>query len=162
MNRTEPIVVLLLLLFWLLFSGGGGCQKVPEIIFSAKYLDTKGRPKLKIGIRKSIEVRRLIHKCEYLLWNKLSQKRFQNFRKPNFGQIFGHRRAKTNSRNTKMNRCHETHPIRVNARYGINWVKSYSKRFRNFVCRWTGGRATDRQQGESSIPPFHIRRSGGI
>ena len=47
-----------------------------------------------------------------------------------FGQIFGHQRAKNEARNTKMNRVQETHPIRVNIRYEINWANSFFKKFR--------------------------------
>ena len=48
---------------------------------------------------------------------------------PIFGQIFGHQRAKNEPRNTEMYRGQETHPIRVNARYEMNWANSFSKKF---------------------------------
>ena len=83
---------------------------------------------------------------------------------PIFGQIFGHQRAKNEARDTKMNRGQETHPIRVNARYEMNWVNSFFKKFRK-PCLQTDGRTdgrTDRHRGESNIPPFHLRWSGGI
>ena len=80
------------------------------------------------------------------------------------GQIFGHQTAKNEARNTKMNRGHETHPIRVNARYEMNWANSFFFKFRK-PCLQTDRRTdrrTDRHRGESSIPPFHLRWSGGI
>ena len=82
----------------------------------------------------------------------------KNSGKPIFGQIFGHQRAKNGARNTKMNGGQETHPIRVNARYEMNWVNSFFKKFRK-PCLQTDGqtdrrpeRQTDRHQGESGIP----------
>ena len=53
----------------------------------------------------------------------------------------------------KMNRDQETHPMRVNARYEMNWANSFFKKFR---------KRTDRHWGESSIPPFHLKWSWGI
>ena len=44
---------------------------------------------------------------------------------PIFGQIFGHQRAKNEVRNTKMYRGQETHPVRVNARYEMDWANSF-------------------------------------
>ena len=55
----------------------------------------------------------------------------------------------------------ETHPIRVNARYEMNWANIFFKKFRKPSCLQTDGR-TDRHRGESSIPPFHLRWIGGI
>ena len=81
---------------------------------------------------------------------------FKKFQKPNFGQIFGHQRAENEAWNTKMNRGQETHPIRVIARYEINWANSFFKKFRKRTDR-----RTDRHRGESSMPPFHLRWSGG-
>ena len=92
-------------------------------------------------------------------------------RNPIFGQIFDHQRAKNEARNTKMNGGQETHPIRVNARYEMNWAHSFFKKFRKPSCLQTDGRTgigaipyntlvIDR--GESSIPPFHLRWGGGI
>ena len=45
-------------------------------------------------------------------------------RNPIFGQIFGHQRAENEARNTKMYRGQETHTIRVNTRYEMNWANS--------------------------------------
>ena len=78
-----------------------------------------------------------------------------------FGQIFGHQRAKNEARNTKMNRGQETHPIRVNARYEMNWANSFLKKYQKPSCLQTDG-WMDRHRGESSIPQFHLRWSGGI
>ena len=83
---------------------------------------------------------------------------------PIFGQIFGHQEAKNEASNTKMYRGQETHPIRVNARYEMNWANSFFKKFRK-PCLQTDGptdRRTERHRGDSSIPPFHLRWSGGI
>ena len=76
----------------------------------------------------------------------------KNSRNPNFSQIFGQQRAKNEVRNTKMNMGQETHPIR--------FFKKFQK-----PCLQTDGRTyrrTDRHRGESSIPQFHLRWSGGI
>ena len=70
---------------------------------------------------------------------------------PIFGQIFGLQRAGNEARNTKMCRGQETHPIRVNARYEMNWANSFSKSSGNLVYRETD-RRTDRHRVESSIP----------
>ena len=81
---------------------------------------------------------------------------------PIFGQIFGHQRAKNEARNTKMNRGQLTHPIRVNARYEMNWANSFfsSKSSGNLVCRRTDGQADGQTDGQTSgwiqytsIPP---------
>ena len=50
---------------------------------------------------------------------------FKNSGNPIFCQIFGHQRAKTEARNTKIYRGQETHPIRINARYEMNWANSF-------------------------------------
>ena len=44
---------------------------------------------------------------------------------PIFGQIFGHQRAENEARNTKMYRGQETYPIRINARYDMDWANSF-------------------------------------
>ena len=44
---------------------------------------------------------------------------------PIFCQIFGNQRAENEARNTKMYRGQETHPIRVNARYKMNWTNFF-------------------------------------
>ena len=41
---------------------------------------------------------------------------------PIFDQIFGHQRAENKARNTKMYRGQETHPIKINSGYEINWA----------------------------------------
>ena len=77
---------------------------------------------------------------------------------PIFGQIFGHQRGENEARNTKMYRGQETRPIRINAKYEMNWANSFFKKFRK-PCLQTNGRTdrrTDRHRGESSIPPFHL------
>ena len=47
---------------------------------------------------------------------------------PIYGQIFGHQRAENEAWNTKMFRGQETPPIRVNARYEMNWANSFFKK----------------------------------
>ena len=47
---------------------------------------------------------------------------------PIFSQIFGHQRAENEARNKKMYRGQETHHIRVNATYEMNWAKSFLKK----------------------------------
>ena len=42
---------------------------------------------------------------------------------PIFSQIFSHQRAENEARNTQMYRGQETHPIRANARYEINYCQ---------------------------------------
>ena len=49
---------------------------------------------------------------------------FKNSGNPIFGQIFGHQWAENEARTTKMYRVQETHPIRVNVRYEMNWANS--------------------------------------
>ena len=49
----------------------------------------------------------------------------ESSRNPIFGQIFGHQRAKNEARNTKMYKGQETHLIRVNAKYEMNWANSF-------------------------------------
>ena len=44
---------------------------------------------------------------------------------PIFGQIFGHQRAENEAGNTKMYRGQETNPIRINARYEMNWASIF-------------------------------------
>ena len=63
-----------------------------------------------------------------------------------------------------MYRGQETHPIRVNARYAMNWAYTFFKKFRKPCLQtdWRTDTRTDRHRGESSIPPFHLRWSGGI
>ena len=63
-----------------------------------------------------------------------------------------------------MYRGQVTNPIRVNARYEMNWADSFFKKFRKPFLEtdgWTN-RRTDRHRGESRISPFHLRWSGGI
>ena len=55
---------------------------------------------------------------------------FFNSGNPIFSQIFGHQRVENEARNTKMYRGQETHPIRINARYEMNWANSFFKKFR--------------------------------
>ena len=87
---------------------------------------------------------------------------------PDFRSIFGHQRAKNEGTNTKINRGPETNPISINPRDEMNWANSFREKLRK-PCLQTDGRTdgrtdrrTDRHQGESSIPPFHLRWSGGI
>ena len=49
---------------------------------------------------------------------------------PVLSQIFGHQRAENEARITKMYRVQEIHPIKVNARYEMNWANSFFKKFR--------------------------------
>ena len=88
---------------------------------------------------------------------------FKKFQKPHFRPNICPP-VKHEARNTKMNRGQETHPTRVNARYEINWANSFFKKFRK-PCLQTDVRTDgrkDRHWGESSIPSFHLRWSGGI
>ena len=55
-------------------------------------------------------------------WAKIFPKSSVN---PIFGLIFDRQRAENEARNTKMYRGHETHPIRINARYEMNWANSF-------------------------------------
>ena len=48
---------------------------------------------------------------------------------PIFGQIFGHQRAENEVMNKKMYRGQETHPMRINATYEMNWANSFFKKF---------------------------------
>ena len=83
---------------------------------------------------------------------------------PDFRSIFGHQRAKNEGTNTKIDRGPETYPISINPRNEMNWANSFREKLRK-PCLQTDGRTdrrTDRHQGESSIPPFHLRWSGGI
>ena len=50
------------------------------------------------------------------------------------------RGPKIEARNTKMNRDQEIHPIRVNARYEMNWANIFSKSSGNLLYRRTDGR----------------------
>ena len=50
---------------------------------------------------------------------------------PIFSQIFGHQRAENEARYTKIYRGQETHSIKVNARYEMNWANSFFKKFGN-------------------------------
>ena len=50
---------------------------------------------------------------------------------PIFDQIFGHQRAENKARNTKMYRGQETHPIKINSGYEINWAHSFFFNSRN-------------------------------
>ena len=77
-----------------------------------------------------------------------------------FGQIFGHQKAEIEAKNTKMTRGQQTHPIRVNARYEINWANSFFKKFWKPCLQMNG--LTDRHQGESSIPVFYLWWSRAI
>ena len=52
---------------------------------------------------------------------------------PIFDQIFGHQRAENEARNTKMYRGQETQPIRVNARYEMNWANGFFKSSGNLI-----------------------------
>ena len=87
---------------------------------------------------------------------------------PIFRQIFGHQMAKNEARNTKISRGQETHPIRRNARYEMNWanVFFFSKSSGNLVYRrtstvkLTASRTDKRTDGQTSgwiqytpIPP---------
>ena len=87
---------------------------------------------------------------------------------PDFRSIFGHQRAKNEGTNTKINRGPETNPISINPRDEMNWANSFCEKLRKPCLRTDGrtdgrtDRRTDRHQGESSIPPFHLRWSGGI
>ena len=82
---------------------------------------------------------------------------------PDFRSIFGHQRAKNAGTNTKIDRGPETYPISINPRDEMNWTNSFSRKVAETLS--TDGQMdgrTDRHQGESSIPPFHLRWSGGI
>ena len=48
---------------------------------------------------------------------------------PIFSQISGHQRDENEARNTKMYQGQETHPIRINARYEMNWANNFFKNF---------------------------------
>ena len=88
----------------------------------------------------------------------------ENCGNPDFRSIFGHQRAKNAGTNTKIDRGPETYPISINPRDEMNWANSFCEKLRK-PCLQTDGRTdgrTDRHQGESSIPPFHLRWSGGI
>ena len=96
----------------------------------------------------------------------------ENCGNPDFRSIFGHQRAKNAGTNTKIDRGPETYPISINRRDEMNWANSFREKLRK-PCLQTDGRTdgrtdrrtdgrTDRHQGESSIPPFHLRWSGGI
>ena len=96
----------------------------------------------------------------------------ENCGNPDFRSIFGHQRAKNAGTNTKIDRGPETYPISINPRDEMNWANSFREKLRK-PCLQTDGRTdgqtdgqtdgrTDRHQGESSIPPFHLRWSGGI
>ena len=107
--------------------------------------------------------KRLKGKCQ--VWNESGQYLFsKSSGNPIFGQIFGHQRAKNEVRDTKMNNGQETHPMKVNARYEMNWANSFFKHFRKACLQMDGrtDRRTDRHRGESTIPPFHLQWSGGI
>ena len=65
---------------------------------------------------------------------------FNTFLKPHIGQIFGHQRAEIVVMHTKMNKDQETHPIRENYRYEINWAHFVTKRSGNLVYGQTGVR----------------------
>ena len=92
----------------------------------------------------------------------------ENCGNPDFRSIFGHQRAKNAGTNTKIDRGPETYPISINPRDEMNWANSFCEKLRKPCLqtdRRTDGRTdgrTDRHQGESSIPPFHLRWSGGI
>ena len=49
----------------------------------------------------------------------------KNSGNPIFGQIFGHQTDENEARNTQMFRGQETHPIRINARYEMNWANRF-------------------------------------
>ena len=72
-------------------------------------------------------------------------------RNPIFSQIFGHQRAENEARNTKMYRGQETHPIRINARYEMNWANSFFNKFRK-PCLQTDGQTSGWIQ-YTPIPP---------
>ena len=108
----------------------------------------------------------------------------ENCGNPDFRSIFAHQRAKNAGTNTKIDRGPETYPISINPRDEMNWANSFREKLRKPCLqtdRRTEGRRdgrtdgrtdgqtdgrtdgrTDKHQGESSIPPFHLRWSGGI
>ena len=59
-----------------------------------------------------------IKRIEPIVFSKSSEN-------PVFSQIFGHQRAQNEFRNMKMYRGQETHPIRINVRYEMNWAGSF-------------------------------------
>ena len=91
---------------------------------------------------------------------------FFKLQNSSFGQIFAHQRVEIYTRNTKMNRDEEAHPIRENARYHSNWVSVFlipetqNKQFWK-PCLQTDRRTTDRRQGESTIPYSTFGAAGG-
>ena len=79
--------------------------------------------------------------------------------KPILGQIFGNKRAKIDARNTKIDRGHETYPIRVNARYEMNWANSlFSKSSGKPVYWWTGRWMDEQTSGCIQHTPITVRR----
>ena len=65
---------------------------------------------------------------------------FKKFRKPHFlPNIWLPEGRKNEARNTKMYRGQETHPLRVNTRYEMNWANNFFKKFRK-PCLQTDGR----------------------
>ena len=86
---------------------------------------------------------------------------FFNYGNPIFSQIFGRQRAKINTRNTKMNRGYDTHPIRgkshvwneLSQMYSLCLRLIFSQKFRKPYLQ-TDGR-TDGRQGVSSRSPLH-------
>ena len=90
--------------------------------------------KMRLGTRKYIGVKRLIPYgqmpgmkwIEPIVFPKSAKKRI-------FGQIFGRRTGENEARNTKMYRGQESHPIRVNARYEMNWADIVFKSSGNLI-----------------------------
>ena len=80
---------------------------------------------------------------------------YLNYGKPILGRMFGHQRAEIYARNKKINRGQETYPIRVNARYEMDWTEFFFfKKFRK-PCLQTDGRL-----GESSMPQSDFGGAG--
>ena len=62
------------------------------------------------------------------------------------------------ARNMRLNRGQETHPIRINARYEIDWANSFSKSSGNLVYRRTDGQTMRTDIGLNPVYPPSVER----
>ena len=91
----------------------------------------------------------MLHRWEFLREkNNWANIFFKYSGNPIFGQLFGHQRAVNEAaRNTKMYRGQETHPIRINARYEIDWANSVFKNSGNPIF----GQIFGHQRAENEV-----------
>ena len=73
----------------------------------------------------------------------------KNSGNPILDQIFGHQGTENEARNKKLYRGQETHPIRMNAKYEMNWANNFFLKVQEtpFSAKYLATRGLKRKLG---------------